>query len=288
MTIHGRSIYPRRCAPAPGRGGRGVRSTSGCRKGRKSPVGCPTRPSTPIWSPTDALGEPKDLHLRHGKGALVPRAGGHGIVPMESRAGIVEGTLTPLLAKAMAQVVASTTPHEAIETFKLFGGTVPSTSSLDRLPKLRLSTVWEDNRRELEQVREFESVPAAVASVAVSLDGVLVPMRDGDRAAKGDEDDKRPQGPAGYHEAGCGPLTFYDADGERLRTIRHGRMPEANKVVPKEQLEAALSCILDSRPDLTLVGIADGSKDNWTFLEVLAARHEGDTFKVQDIFHARA
>ena len=60
----------------------------------------------------------------------VPRSGvGRSIVPLELRVGMVEGTWTPLAARVMARTVASTTPKEAAEIFKEFGGLTPSTSA---------------------------------------------------------------------------------------------------------------------------------------------------------------
>ena len=62
-----------------------------------------------------------------------------------------------------------------------------------------------------------------MATVAVSLDGVMAPMRDGQRQAKRAQtraDGRATKGPAGYREVGCGTVTFYDAAGERLRTVR--------------------------------------------------------------------
>ena len=41
------------------------------------------------------------------------------------------------------------------------------------------------------------------------------------------ECEKQHKGPAGYQEAGCATLSFYDAEGERLDTLSMGRMAEA-------------------------------------------------------------
>ena len=59
----------------------------------------------------------------------------------------------------------------------MFGGLKPSKSSLDRLPK-QLGQRWERERIEFEDVlRAQERVPAEAVSMAVSLDGVMVPMK---------------------------------------------------------------------------------------------------------------
>ena len=81
-------------------------------------------------------------------------------------------------------------------------------------------------------MRAQERVPAEAVSMAVSLDGVMVPMKNGGRQAKraqAAEEGKYTRGPAGNKEVGCGTLSFYDEEGERLATIRMARMPEVKK-----------------------------------------------------------
>src|SRR6266568_8431263 len=63
----------------------------------------------------------------------------------ELRAGIIEGSWTPLAAKQATWVVAHLTPQEGEELFGLLGGMKPSKSSLDRLPK-DVSARWEKER----------------------------------------------------------------------------------------------------------------------------------------------
>lgn len=216
----------------------------------------------------------------------VPRGGGRAVVPLELRAGIVEGTWTPLLARVAARTVASTTPKEAAELFEEFGGATPSSSSLDRLPK-QLSEMWELRREEFEtELREQETVPATAVTVAVSLDGVLVPMKDGERKAKRAQEGKRPQGPTGFREVGCGTVTFYDADGKRLESVRYGQMPEPKKRTLKKQLTSELESIFAVRPDLRLVCLADGAEDNWEFLSALGEELGAEEcYEAEDLFH---
>jgi hypothetical protein len=218
----------------------------------------------------------------------VPRShrGGKAICPLELRAGIVEGTWTPVAARVMVRAVAGTTPKEAAQLFEEIGGMKPSTSSLDRLPK-QLSEKWEEQRLSFEdELRSLEPVPPSAVSVAVSLDGVQVPMKDGERAEKRSKEDKRPQGPAGFREVGCGTVSLYDAEGERLSTVRFGRMPETKKTTLKSQLEAELESIFAARPDLILVSVADGFEDNWDFLAKLSPRFgRGKKNEAIDLFH---
>lgn len=191
------------------------------------------------------------------------------VSPMELRAGIVEGHWTPLAARQAVWVVSHLTPGEGEALFAELGNMRPSKSTLDRLPK-RLSERWEAAREDFEAaLRAQDEVPAAAVSVAVSLDGVMAPMKDAERQAtraRQQAEGKRTRGPAGHREVGCGTLSFYDARGERLKTVRMGRMPEANKRSLKAMIRAELLRVVQARPELTLVKVADGAKDNWTFL----------------------
>ena len=201
--------------------------------------------------------------------SLYARGGERALCPLELRAGLVEGRWTPLAAKQAAWVVAHLTPQEGEELFGQLGNMQPSKSSLDRLPK-QLSERWESKRVEFEAVlRHHEQVPAEATTLAVSLDGVMAPMRDGAREAKRAQslaEGKRTRGPAGYREVGCGTLSFHDGSGQRLSTLRIARMPQRKKATLKAMLSAEVQAALEQCPELTVVKLADGAKDNWTYL----------------------
>ncbi len=198
------------------------------------------------------------------------QAGERAVCPLELQAGIVEGRWTPLAARQAAWVVAHLTPQEGEEMFGMLGGMAPSKSSLDRLPK-QLSERWEKNRVEFEQaLREDEKVPPGAVTMAVSLDGVMLPMKDGQRAEKRAEavaDGRRTRGPAGHAEAGCATLSYFDGDGQRLSTVRLGRMPEKKKATLKKMLAEEVREALRRRSDLKLFSVADGARDNWDYLD---------------------
>jgi hypothetical protein len=211
--------------------------------------------------------------------------GGHAVCPLALRAGIIEGSWTPLAAKQATWVVAHLTPKEGEELFDLLGNMTPSKSTLDRLPKA-LHGHWETQRPRLEAtLRHQEAIPPEAITLAVSLDGVMAPMKDGQRHAKRTQaraQGKSPSGPAGYQEVGCATVSYYDRHGERLCTRRIARMPEPNKATLKEQLTAEVIGALLQRPDLRVVKVADGAPDNWSYLsETLPVGIE-----VLDFYHA--
>lgn len=211
--------------------------------------------------------------------------GGQALCPLELRAGIIEGSWTPLAAKQATWVVAHLTPKEGEELFELLGNMTPSKSTLDRLPKA-LSAHWEMQRPQFEAtLRHQEAIPDAAVAMAVSLDGVMTPMKDGQRQAKRQQaraKGQSPSGPAGYQEVGCATVSYYDRNGERLCTRRMARMPEANKATLKSQLTAEVMGALSQRPDLRVVKVADGATDNWNYLgETLPFGEE-----VLDFYHA--
>jgi hypothetical protein len=211
--------------------------------------------------------------------------GDHTVCPLELRAGIIEGAWTPLAAKQATWVVAHLTPKEGEELFDLLGNMTPSKSTLDRLPKA-LSVHWEAHRPQFEAtLRHQEDIPPEAVAMAVSLDGVMAPMKDGQRQAKRTQaraQGKLPSGPAGYQEVGCATVSYYDRHGQRLCTRRMARMPETNKATLKDQLSAEVLGALIRRPDLRVVKVADGAPDNWSYLsETLPFGIE-----VLDFYHA--
>ncbi len=59
---------------------------------------------------------------------------------------------------------------------------------------------------------------------------------------------------------------LYDRQGERVQTVRSGRMPESQKLTLQQPWEAEAASLLVVRPDWRRVYWADGAKDNWRWL----------------------
>jgi hypothetical protein len=196
------------------------------------------------------------------------------VVALELRAGIVAGYWTPLAARHASLLTAHLTPQECADALRELGNMSPSKRSLDRLSK-HLSSRWEQEREAFEESLRAAtlSVPAEATALGVSLDVVMAPMNDGGRHAKraaAQAAGRATKGPAGFREVGCGTMSCYDGDGVRLGTLRVGRMPEVNKATLKQILSAEVDAALSQRPDLEVVKLADGARDNWSYLEELA------------------
>jgi hypothetical protein len=222
----------------------------------------------PVWEETETYlttaGEVRvNRHLY--------RPAGHNaksLCPLELRVGIVEGYWTPRAARHGAFVMAQLPSGEAEALFAELGAMCPSRSTLDRLPR-ELSGRWEAKRDAWEvALRAQETVPEAAVSVAFSVDGVMVAMKAkaAQRVAKQTEAGKHASGPAGHQEAGCGTVSLYDAEGERLHTMRYARMPESKKVTVQAQLQGEAEALFAVRPDLRRVHLADGAEGNWNLL----------------------
>jgi len=218
-----------------------------------------------------------------------PERGSRSICPLELRAGIINGYFTPRAARQAAFVMAHLTSGESEALFDELEGMCPSRSSLDRIPK-ELSKHWEPGRIEKEaRLREQETVPSAAVVMALSVDGVMAPLKGADLSDKREQAGKHASGPTGYKEVGCGTVVLYGAEAERLQTIRYARMPEHKKVTLQQQLETEAASILAVRPDLLRIHLADGTKDNWRLLNEIETHLPPPSqppIEIVDFYHA--
>jgi hypothetical protein len=84
----------------------------------------------------------------------------------------------------------------------------------------------------------------------------------------------------GWRETMVGTISFYDREGERQHTIYLAATPEYGKATFLGRLEAEVLHVKACYPRARYVGIADGAKGNWEFLE----RHT--EAQVVDFWHA--
>jgi hypothetical protein len=214
------------------------------------------------------------------------------LCPLELRVGMIGGYFTPRAARQGAFVMAHLTAGESEALLTEMGNMQPSRSSLDRLPK-ELSPHWEEHRVAWEtKLRQMESIPNAAKTMALSVDGVMAPMRGvklQEKAAKAQQSGKHASGPTGYKEVGCGTVTLYDQEAKRLQTIRYGRMPEPKKATLQQQLETEARSTLALCPTIQRVHLADGAHHNWFLLNEIEQQlppAAQPTIEIVDYYHA--
>jgi len=202
---------------------------------------------------------------------------GNNICPLELQAGIIEGCWTPSAARIGYYVTAHLSPYQGENLFKKLDRFTPSKSALDRLSR-KLGHQWEANHDDFfSKLSEQITIPLEATSISASFDGIMLPMKTKPQKAK---DQKKTY----YKEAACAAVCFYDKTGKRLSTLRFGRMPEAKKTTLKSELSQTVENILHQSPDLTLVKVADGARDNWRYLSDTLRAGEG--IEVLDFYHA--
>lgn len=109
---------------------------------------------------------------------------------------------------------------------------------------------------------EFE-VP--VATVTVGLDGTCMLMC---------ED--------GWREAMVGTLGFYDKEGQRLHTVYTAATPEHGKLTFSERFDREVDRAKAAFPEARYVGLADGAKDNWIYLDLITQVQVVDFYHVTE------
>lgn len=104
-----------------------------------------------------------------------------------------------------------------------------------------------------------------VKIISLSLDGAMVPMRDGD-----------------WREAMVGSLSLYDAEGQRLHSVYLGASPEYGKHDFKKKFVAEARRMTELYPAAQRLGIADGAPMNWAILKPLVQHTLLDFYHVTE------
>jgi hypothetical protein len=248
---------------------------------------------------------------------VVPRSiysqagGGPVAVALDLRLGIHEGRYTPQMARVLDHAAALMPEADAEGFLARLGTAMVSKSTLHRVPRA-IGARYETRRAQiLEELRESDEVPDAAVTVQAALDGVMVPQ-DGEHAGARGRPTETPNsprhetryappptpGPAAndgaegrsWHEASVGTVSFWDKDGEHLKTIYSARMPESGKGTLADEVEDELNMALARRPDLHVVFAADGDAHQWSLLEGMALRLPetvtGGVSYMLDFYHA--
>jgi hypothetical protein len=86
----------------------------------------------------------------------------------------------------------------------------------------------------------------------------------------------------GYKQAMAGTISLLNQDGDRLHTIYVGSAPEIGKKTFLRKMPKELSVVIKEFPKATVVGVADGARDNWEFLNGFTGRQVIDFYHVAE------
>lgn len=172
--------------------------------------------------------------------------GGKTYCPLESSARIIHGS-TPRFAKILSNKYAKMNAPETISDLEENHGRKTTLSFLQNVADAVGSIAMAKEENWEYHVPELEE---PIKTVSVSLDGAHVLMH---------ED--------GYRESMVGTISLYDYEGERQHSIYIGAAPEYGKATFWERFEREIAHVKKHYPEALWLGIADGAKDNWPFLE---------------------
>jgi hypothetical protein len=191
------------------------------------------------------------------------------------RAGCVADGWLPEAARAMAYLLAHGTSREAEETARVLGVLPYSRSSFERVGH-EVGRLYGEERVRVEAAlaKELE-VPRGTHGISMSLDRVAVPMEEPRPRRVGRPRKGAPQRPVDvvFRMAYVACLTFHDAKGEALATVRYGRMPSGGGKALAERLARDVQLLVSQQPALQVVVLTDGAPELHALLDEALAAH---------------
>ncbi len=179
---------------------------------------------------------------------------------MELRSQLIGGSNTPKLCKIVSWKYAHLSAGLVSEDMGLNHGRRMSCKLIQSISS-HVSEIAIDH--EFEWQYELPYFNSVVTHIGIGRDGTT-------SAIRGD----------GYRETMCGTLSFYNSQGERLHTTYTACAPEYGKKTFDTVLDMEIEQAKQQFPLAVYVGIADGARDNWTYL------HPHTSVSVLDYFHA--
>jgi hypothetical protein len=179
---------------------------------------------------------------------------------MENKARIIGSSITPRFAKMASWKYAQLSASKVSDDLRINHVRKTSRMLIQKIGALVGEIAREKEFEWTYSLPEFEEV---ITHVSIGLDGTTTPILK-----------------EGYRETMCGTLTFYNATGDRMHTIYTACAPEYGKDTFYNVLDMEINNVKEQFPKVTYIGLADGAKTNWTFLEKYA------DVQVLDFFHA--
>ena len=182
------------------------------------------------------------------------------MVPVEVRGRFVGGSNTPKFSKVLSWKYAQMSARQVCEDMEMNHGRKLSTKLVQSVSAHVEDVAME---REFEWSYELPQFDRVVSHVSIGRDGTTTAIRG-----------------EGYRETMCGTISFYDSQGDRMHTIYSACAPEYGKKTFDSVMDMEIERVKARFPKVTYLGLADGAKDNWTYLSAHAK------VEILDFYHA--
>lgn len=197
------------------------------------------------------------------------RRNGKTVDPICLRIGAVGRGWLPQTAELMAYMIQQGTSREAAAAAKKTGRLPYSRMSFERIPH-ELGQRFYIHQADIEDrtIQEFE-VPQQAHGISVGIDRVSIPMEEPAEKPQGRPKKNAPKNPItrAFRMAYCGSVTLHDDEGKAIQTFRYGAMPQTDIEVFCWRMANDVKQIMQKKPDLKLVLLADGAHEMWDLLE---------------------
>lgn len=172
--------------------------------------------------------------------------GGKTYCPLDATARIIQGA-TPKFAKTLSQKYANLAAPAVIEDLNDNHNRKVTRSYLQNVCDY-VGSIAQANEEHWEYAAP--DLEKQVATIGISLDGAYVlTVNDG------------------YREGMVGTISLYDNGGERLHTTYVAASPEYGKEIFFKRFEGEIKQAKKCYKKAKTIGVADGAKNNWSFLE---------------------
>jgi hypothetical protein len=184
------------------------------------------------------------------------------------RARTVEDEWLPGVARQMAHLLQQGTSREAEVTAHRLGVLPYSRSSFERIGHAVGELYVRRNQDIEEALIQAETIPEGTRSVSLSLDRVSVPMEEPRPRPVGRPRKEAPARPVArvYRMAYCGTVTLHDREGNALRTIRYGTMPDGDPEALAMGMAGDVLALRSKQRNLSVSLLCDGAPEMWNLL----------------------
>jgi hypothetical protein len=185
---------------------------------------------------------------------------GKSYCPIEDEASIIY-TATPKFAKSINSKYIKMGAVDVVKDFEENHGLKLESSYIQNI-SYRVGRLYISKEDKIEY--KLPQIDKEIVTVGIGMDGTCSYV-----------------GNDGWRETMVGTISLYDKDGSRLHTIYVSEAPEYGKGRFKKIFTKEINAIVKIvRSSARFVGIADGAKDNWSFLESFVET------QIIDFYHA--